>query len=171
MEKKTPELKVKKSDVKPVELPDKGTQFGPPTGKEETEQDAQVDTRPRAERRRDHKAQMKQQKKLLSEVRKYQQKMARPLRYRDFPIIVQQVQMALSQQFAKIHNQLDKLSYLPDYVGERLSEHGIIINISIADFEEWFEKLKASLEAEDTPQEEASAPPDTEETQEEDPSG
>ena len=164
-------LKVKESEVKPVELPDKGTQFGPPTGKEESEQDAQVDTRPRAERRRTHKQQRKQEKLLRSQIKNYNQKMARPLRYRDMPLIVSQVKMGLSQQFAAFQDQIDKLSYLPDYIGEKLSEHGIIVDISIAGFEEWFAELKAKLEAEDTPVEEASAPPETEETQEEDPSG
>ena len=167
-EKKTPELKVEKSEVKPVELPE-GQRASLISEEEVVEADAQVDTRPRAERRRSHKSKVAQEKGLRKQLQKYNQKMARPLRYRDFPIIVQQVQMALSQRFAAIQDQLDKLSYLPDYISEKLADHGILVQINIADFEEWFEKLKALLEAEDAMQP-SPAPPDTEETQEEDPS-
>lgn len=157
-------LEVDQSEVKPVELPDKGTQYGPEREREETEQDAQVDTRPRAERRRSHKEKAKEEKAMRQQIKKVQQQMARPLRHRDMQLIVNQVMMALRPMTTRMQEEIDKLSYLPDYINEKLEANGIILQISIADFEEWFKALKAKLEAGDASEEDVGSP-ETEETQ------
>ena len=157
------ELKVEKSEVKPVELPDKGTQYGP--AKEESEQDIQVDTRDRPEKHRSLRQQQKEEKKMRAQVHKMNQMMARPLRHRDMQLIVNQVNVAFRPTLAKIQDQLDTLAYLPDYINERLEASGILTQISIAGFEDWIKDLKAKLEdAEDTPEEGVGSPA-TEETQ------
>lgn len=161
----------KKSKVEPVELPDKGTQYGPEKERVETEEDIAVDTRPRAERRRSRKEKTANERKMRSQFKKYQQQMAKPLRFRDMQLIVNQVVSALGERFTSIQDELDKLSYWPEYVSSCLSEEGNIFAVkpSVTGFEEWFEEFKAKLEAEDA--EKAPAPPETEETQKEDPSG
>ena len=157
------ELKVEKSEVKPVELPDKGTQYGP--AKEESEQDIQVDTRDRPEKHRSLRQQQKEEKKMRAQIHKMNQMMARPLRHRDMQLIVNQVNVAFRPTLAKIQDQLDTLAYLPDYINERLEASGILTQISIAGFEDWIKDLKAKLEdAEDTPEEGVGSPA-TEETQ------
>jgi hypothetical protein len=99
------------------------------------------------------------------------QQMARPLRHRDMQLIVNQVSMALRPMLTKIQDDLDKLSYLPDYISDCLGEErlgdlrGFKIDAipSIAGFDEWIANLKAKLDAEDTPDEGVGSPV-TEET-------
>ena len=138
-------LKVKKSEVKPVELPEKGTQFGPPGSKDAP------DTRPRHERRRDHKAEQKKKKKILGAIKKQQQESRRPLRRGDMQLIVSNVFGQLRPLVQGIQDHLDKLDYLPDYIADVLDGER---ECSIADFDEWFKELKEQLEAEESPGEE-----------------
>jgi len=153
MQDKPEPLQVKKSKVTPVSLPDKRGQFGPPG---HTESEA---PKSRAERRRDHRAEAKQKKKILGAIKKRQQELQKPLRHKDIGFIVSQVFGQLQPVFQNIQNQLDKLSYLPDYIAECMT--GVMVvdkehyePPSIAGFEEWFEKLKADLEAQESSGEE-----------------
>ena len=140
-------LKVEESEVKPVELPDKGTQYGPEKEREETEQDVTVDTRERPDKRRSLREQQKEEKKMRAQIKKMTQQMARPLRHRDMQLIVNQVSMALRPMLTKMQDDLDKLAYLPEYVNERLEANGILVQISIDGFDDWIQELKAKLEA------------------------
>ncbi|MCK5318774.1 MAG: hypothetical protein KAJ55_12730 [Anaerolineales bacterium] len=160
-------LKVEESEVKPVELPDKDTQYGPEKEREESVQDVKVDTRDRPAKRRSLREQQKQEKAMRLQVKQITQRMARPLRHRDMQLIVNQVSMALRPTLTSIQDQLDKLSYLPDYINEQLEASGILVQISIAGFEDWIKELRAKLEATDdavdTPDEGVGSP-ETEET-------
>jgi hypothetical protein len=146
-------LKVKESEVKPVELPDKGTQHGPEGKREETEQDVTVDTRDRPEKRRSLRERQKEEKIMRAQIKKMTQRMARPLRHRDMQLIVNQVSVAFRPTLTKIQDDLDKLAYLPDYINDEMQKCGLVgtgLNISIAGFESWFDDLKAKLDAVDT---------------------
>ena len=153
MQDKPEPLQIKKSKITPVSLPQKRGQFGPPGSAEGDE------TKSRAERRRDHRTEQKQKKKILGAIKKRQQELQKPLRYKDMGLIVSQVFGQLQPVFRNLQDQLDKLSYLPDYIAECMT--GITVTDkeqftlpSVGGFEEWFEKLKADLEAQESSGEE-----------------
>lgn len=164
-------LEVEETEVKPPELPKKaGTNYGPPgsnkgdaevaeekAAAEAEETPAEPDTRPRHERRRSQREQQKIEKEQAAAARKYMQQLAKPIRFRDMGTVVNQVAMQLHPAIMKIQDDLDKLAYLPDYISDCIGDctfttDGKCISVkpSIAGFEEWFAKLKAELEAEDT---------------------
>ena len=175
-------LKVEETEVKPVILPKKaGTNYGPPgsnkgdadvaaeeTAVETEETPGEPDTRPRHERRRNEREQQKVEKEQAAAAKKYMQQLAKPIRFRDMGTIVNQVAMQLHPAIMKIQDDLDKLAYLPDFFADVLDPEENV-ECSIASFEEWFVKVKAELEAEDTSPEEETpedvSPPETEETQ------
>lgn len=182
-------LEVVEKDVKPPKLPTRaGTNYGPPgsskgdddvaaemeeTLAETEETPEEPDTRPRHERRRSHREKMKAEKEQRGAAKKYMQQLAKPIRFRDMNIVVNQVAMQLRPTLVKIQDDLDKLAYLPDFLADVMDPEEDV-ECTISGFEEWFKKLKAELEAEDTStttttlppmEEEDVSPPETEETQ------
>lgn len=160
-------LEVEETKVKPPELPDKaGSNYGPPgsnkgdaevaaeteeTAAAETEETPELpDDRPRAERRRSQREIQKAENEQKAALKKYEQLMAKPIRFRDMGTVVNQVYMQLHPLLKKMQDEIDKLGYLPDYLADIAEEFEVETPISISHFEEWFAKVKADLEAEDT---------------------
>lgn len=159
-------LKVEKSEVKPVTLPESKGQVGPPGHLEE-------DTRPRHERRRSKRQDDKKKKEVLGAIKKQQQALRKPLRHADMNLIVSQVFGQLRPLIQGMQDHFDKLDYLPDYLADVMDGER---KPSISDFDEWFKELVAELEAAEKEEDvecscesgcEKCTPDPTEETQEE----
>lgn len=165
-------LKVEKSEVKPVTLPEERGQVGPPG------QEHAPDTRPRHERRRSQREEEKKKKKILGAIKKQSQAARKPLRHADMGLIVSQVFGQLRPLIQSMQDHFDKLDYLPDYLADVIDGER---KPSISDFDEWFKEVVAELEAAESPgeegepvegqamaadQEETAGDSDTEETQE-----
>jgi len=154
-------LKVEKSEVKPVTLPESKGQAGPPGHLEK-------DTRPRHERRRSERGDAKKKKEILGAIKKQQQALRKPLRHADMNLIVSQVFGQLRPLIKGMQDHFDKLDYLPDYLADVMDGER---EPSISDFDEWFKEVVKQLEEEEKAQEssdeEEQDDSNTEETQEE----
>jgi hypothetical protein len=164
---KVPELDIEQSEVEPLELPEgrrraeTGDQqdFGkdPRTGKDAPKAGGEAEEPevpendsgkfPRATKRRSHKEQMKQQKAQRAQMHKMQQEMQQPVRRRDLMGIYQQIRQFLIQpQIDKLQEQVDKLSLIPDFLGETLENKGIDLVTFEEYYEAWLEEKKKEEE-------------------------
>lgn len=157
MNEKVPELDIEQSKIEPLDLPEgrrkkeTGDQqsFGEDPSKVEEKEEPDNDSGkfPRATKRRRHREKMEEAKKQRQQMHRMQQEMQQPVRRKDLMNIFQQIgQFIVNPQISKLQEQVDKLSLLPDFLSEVLSNDKIDALAFEEYYEKWLEEKKAEEE-------------------------
>lgn len=168
MDDKVPELEIEQSEVEPLELPEgrRKTETGdqqdfgkdPKTGKtpgaesEEPEIPKNDSGKfPRATEKRSRREEQKKLKEQKQQHHKMMQEMRKPVRHGDLMQVMQQIQQFIVMPHVrKLQEAVDKLSLLPDYIGNCVNDSGVFdIEPNLESFEEYYEKYMERLEKEE----------------------